>query len=303
MLTVRCPHQVADVGVITLGGLDGGLGSCLIEIDLVLTGLVADVGDVLTVGAPSCSPLVGSRSLGDVPCDSLAHRNVEDLTTGGDSGSLAISRDAESPSGDLLQFRTGIDKVGGEGDVDLLSLLGGRIEFIEEATLLEHHQLTVGAGELDIEVIEVRHLRRNLCLGVVHEYIHVHVTVGSEIDLIADPHGEDVLGGIVGDFLNALAIVDPDLVSHASTIVLPCPELPHHAVVSQLLPIGRIAAEATFRKRKFLRHTAVDRHFPKLARETVTGPVAENDVLAVGSPCHDDIVGTHAVSKIITRIG
>ena len=303
MLAVRSPHQVADVGVVVLGSLDSGSGSGLIEIDLVLSGLVTDVGDILSVRTPGCSPLVGTGGLGDIPCDTLANRNVENLSTCGHSSPLSIRRDTESTAGDFLKLGTGIDHVGSQGDVDLLSLLRRRIEFIEETSLLEDDELAVGAGELDVEIREVGDLRGSLRGSVVHEYVHVHVAVGHEIDLIADPHREDILCSIVSDLLDALSVIDPNLVGHTATVVFPCTELPHDTVVSQFLPIGGETAESTLGKGNLLGHSTLYRNLPELAGETVTGPVTIDYVLSIISPGHDNVVRTHTVSQIITGVG
>ena len=262
MLAVRGPHQVADIGVVVLGGLDGRSGRGFIKINLVLTGGIADVSDVFPVGTPGSRPLVGTGSLGDIPGDALAHRNVEDLSAGDHSSPLAVRRDAESTAGDLLQLGTGVNHVGSQGDVDLLGLLRGRIQLVQETALLEDHYLSVGAGELDVEVREIRDLRRGLRGSVVHEYVHVHVAVGCEVYLVSDPHREDILGGVVSNLLHALSVIDPDLVGHSAPVVFPGTELPHYAVVSQLLPVGGITAETTFGKGKLLRHAAVDRYLP-----------------------------------------
>ena len=81
----------------------------------------------------------------------------------------------------------------------LLRHLGGRVQFIEVTALLEHNQLPVGARELDIIVREIRYLRSSLRLGIVNEYIHGHIPVGSKINLVAHPHREYVLSRIVSN--------------------------------------------------------------------------------------------------------
>ena len=106
MLAVRSPHQVADVGVVALCSLDSSFRRGFVKINLVLSGDIADVGDVLAVRTPCRSPFVCSGSLGDVPGDSLAHRHVEDLTTGRHGCPLSVRRDAESTALHLLQFGT-----------------------------------------------------------------------------------------------------------------------------------------------------------------------------------------------------
>ena len=65
----------------------------------------------------------------------------------------------------------------------------------------------------------------------------VFVAVGNEIDRVARPHRENVLGRIVGnvDRLLAVEIVNPDVVGLAAAIALPGAEFPEDAVVGQLL--------------------------------------------------------------------
>ena len=95
MLGIRSPEQVADISVVILCGLDCGSSGRIIKIDLVLTGNIADVGDILAVRAPCGAPLIGPRGLGDIPGDSLSNGDVEDFTTSGNSRPLAIRRDTK----------------------------------------------------------------------------------------------------------------------------------------------------------------------------------------------------------------
>ena len=187
--------------------------------------------------------------------------------------------------------------------MDLLGLLGRGIELVEEASLFEDDQLSVGAGELHVEVVELGDLRSGLGLRVIDEDVHGHVTVGGEVDLVSHPHGEYVLGDVVGDFLDLLPVIDPDLVGHSATIVFPCTELPHDPVVGEFPAVRGITAETSFRKRDFLRHPALYGDLPEFPGETVPGPVAVDNIFPVRSPAHDYVVGAHPVSKVVTAIG
>ena len=170
---VRTPLEVTDVGVVVLGDPDRlSAGGDIVEIDLSLSGSVTNERDVLAVRTPVGAALVRAGGLGDVPRDSLSDRHIEDLSAGCDGHSLAIWGKAERRAphlADIHPLGTGIDKVGAEGDVDLLHGFRGRIQLVEVATFLEHNESAVRARELHVIVIEGCHLGRGFGLRVVNE--------------------------------------------------------------------------------------------------------------------------------------
>ena len=109
----------------------------------------------------------------------------------------------------------------------------------------------------------------------------------------------------VGDVFNGFGfgVVYPHVVGHTALVVFPSAELAEHSVVGQPFAIGRIAAKSTLGQRNLFWHTTIGRDCHQHAIETVAYAVAIYDVLPVGSPCHNHIVGAHAVGKVITGIG
>ena len=83
----------------------------------------------------------------------------------------------------------------------------------------------------------------------------VFVAIGNEIDPVARPHRENVLGRIVGDVdrLLAVEIIDPDVVRLAAAIALPGAEFTEDAVVGELFDIRRIGTETAARQRQISR--------------------------------------------------
>ena len=306
MLAVGHPLEAADVGVVAAGELLCFAALLhVVEIDFGLAGSVAYPGDILAVGAPVGTAVIGTGAAGDVAGDAGCHRNVEHFTAGGYRHPAPVGRDGVIPGVfvQLLLLRSGVLQVGGEGDVHLLGLFRGGIELVDVSAVLEDDVLAVCAGELDVEVLEIRDLGGRAALGVIHEEVHAHVPVGREEHLVAYPHREDVLGVVGGDVPDALAVVDPHVVGHAAAIVLPGAEFAHDAVVCKFLSVSGIAAPAALRKGNLHGHRAVGRHFPELAWEAASDAVAEDYILAVGSPAHHDVVGAHAVAHVVAGIG
>ena len=81
--------------------------------------------------------------------------------------------------------------------MNLFTLLGLRIQLEKEAAFLIDDPFPVGRREPDVVVLPVGHLGYGLGVGVVHEQVHDHVPVRCEIDLVPDPHREDVLRIVV----------------------------------------------------------------------------------------------------------
>ena len=187
----------------------------------------------------------------------------------------------------------------------LLGVLRGWVEAVDVAAVLEDDQPAVGGGELDVVVLEVGHLLRLLRAGVVNEDVHRAVAVGEEVDFVAHPHGEDILGVVVGHVFDRLLvrIVDPDVVGHAAFVVLPGAELAHDTIVSQAPAVGCIAAKAAFGQGDHFGESAVAADGVESAAEAVADAVAVDDARAVCGPRHDDVVRPHAVAEVVAGVG
>ena len=80
-------------------------------------------------------------------------------------------------------------------DVDLAAGAVGRIEAVEVAGVLEDDELAVGAGELDVVLLEVGDFLGRAGLRVVDEDVHPVVAVGDEEDFF-NYYDADHDGGI-----------------------------------------------------------------------------------------------------------
>ena len=131
------------------------------------------------------------------------------------------------------------------------------------------------------------------------------VAVGEEIDLVANPHREDVLRLVVGDVLHLLGcgIIHPDVVRHTTLVVFPRTELTHHTVIGKLFAIRRIATEATLRQRNRLRESTLFIDRVETAIESGADTVTIDNGLPIRCPSHHDIVRTHTVAQVVTAIG
>ena len=100
----------------------------------------------------------------------------------------------------------------------------------------------------DVVISVLSHFLCLLGVVVVNEEVHRAVAVGTEVDFIADPHGEDILRLIVGDVFGSLGleVMDPNLVGHAALVVFPGAELTHDAVIGHLFAIWGIGEPAAF---------------------------------------------------------
>ncbi len=183
--------------------------------------------------------------------------------------------------------------------------LGGEVEAVDVAAVLEHDGILAQRRELHVEVGETGQLSCLFRPRVVDEEIHplVGVAVGEEVDPVASPHRDDVLRRIVRDILGRLGVevVDPDVVGHAAAIALPRAELAEDAVVGELLAVRREGAEAAARQGQFLGQIAGQCDGVQPAHEVVerVHPRAKDDVLAVRRPGHHDVVRPHAVGDIV----
>ena len=74
-----------------------------------------------------------------------------------------------------------------------------RVEFIKVSSILIYNDFAVRAGEFDIVVCIVGNFLSLFRLGIVDKDVHGHVTVGDKENLVAYPHGDNVLRHIIGN--------------------------------------------------------------------------------------------------------
>jgi len=184
-------------------------------------------------------------------------------------------------------------------------LAGGSVHLIDVSAILKHNGIAGSTRKLDIIFGEVGHLCRLPGLRVIDEDIHRTVAVGKEEDIISNPHREDVLSDVVRNVLYRLrgGIVYPDVIRHTALIVFPGTEFAHGTVVGQLLSVGRITTETAFGQGNGFGQATFAVDGIEFTGKTTADTVAIYDLLAVGAPCHYDIIRSHAVAQIITCIG
>ena len=218
-----------------------GLGGDIEQAYLVVA---VGVDDALAVGAPVGIALVHTGSVGDVAGHTFAGWHVKDFAACCDGQSVAVGR--EAAFGHVV-FHVALllackVVLAVECDVDFAVLLAGGVELIDVAAVFKHNLAAATAGELHIIVGEIGHLGSRLGCGVVAIHVHALVAVAYEVDLVAYPHGKDVLRHIVGDVGHLLAagVINPNVVGHAALVILPGAELSKHAIIGQLGAVGRI---------------------------------------------------------------
>jgi len=141
-----------------------------------------------------------------------------------------------------------------------------------------------------------------LGLGVVHKEIHGAIAIGEKEDLLANPHGKDILCFMVGyiDGFMGGEVMNPHIVGHAALIIFPGTELPKHTVVGKLVPIGRIGAKTSLGQRNLREESSLRRGFVEIASETKTvHSRTEYHLSPVGGPCHHNVIGAHSVGNIV----
>ena len=300
------PLKVAYVGVVVAGELHGLAALRRTHPQFCLASGIADVGDILPVGTPLGFALVHAGGAGEVARHALLHGHVKHLATRAHHHAVAIGR--QMAGGDevfhMAQLIARRTVLAVQFHVHLVILFAVGVEHIEVAAVFKHDFAASARRKFHIVVGELRHFARYAAHGVVHKDVHGLVAVAHEIDFIAHPHGVDVLSHVVGHvFHRAVAgVVNPDVVGHAALVVFPCAEFAEHTVVGHAFAVGSKTAESAFGQRQLLRHAAVAGRAPQLAVETVAHAVAEYHALAIGGPRHHDVIGTHAVAPVVTRI-
>ena len=244
---------------------------------------------------------------GEVARHSFLAGNIEDVAACAEEQAAAVGR--ECPRVDeifhIANLGTGGIALVAHLYVDFCGFARCGVEFVDVAPVLKHYDASVGAWKFHVVLGEISHLGSGFSHGVVAEQVHGVVAVACEENLIANPHGEDVLSYIVGDIIHfpGLGVINPDVVGHTALVVFPGAELAEHAVVGKFLSVGRVAAETAFGQWHLLRHSALGRDGVEASVEARADAVAIDDILAVAAPAHHHIVGAHAVGKVVAGIG
>ena len=266
------PGQGEDVCFQSRRELHGPAGAVLVTyVYLKLSRLVGDVSDVFSVGRPGSIAVVGVARLRQVEGDPLFFRDGEEIAPGAEEESFAIGReiDGRDPLRSILPAAAAPFLIVGDLYMELVHLTAADIVCIEISTPFPDDMLVVKAGELNIVIAVVGQFLLLLRGEVIDKQVHRTVPVGEEIDTVAYPHGDDVLGDIVGDLLHLFCVEvdDPDIIGHAAFVVLPRPELPEDPVEGHLLPVGREGTEPSFGEGDLFGESAFCRHHEELTRK------------------------------------
>ena len=312
-LGVGCPGQCRRISC--LEGCQAGLGPGVIvghHVHLILTALVGQPGNPLSVGRPYGVTVVGSGGTGEVVHCAFCGRHREDIAPEGGQHAAAVRREGECGAAGG-GGAPGLDLVAGKNTlvIEIYGHLGAAAVLygilVDVSSVLEDDPVLGEGGELAVVLGEVGNFLSLLGGCIIAEEVHDLIAVGEEVDLVPYPHREDVLGVVVGDVLELGGAhgVDPDIVGLASTVVLPGTELTVHAVQGQLGAVGRIGAEAALGSGNLNRLAALCRHCEEQSAERGEGIPAGtvDDALAVRGPAHDDVVRAHAVADIVAVHG
>ena len=307
MFGIGRPLRRILVGVRAGGELPGCAAAVLrSHPDLVLARLIAHERDPSAIRRPGGAALVDAGRLGEIAGRPVLGRHGEDVAARPDDRAGAIRCDVVG--GDLLAHI--LDAAAADGEVlldfdgNFLGLLRGQVEAVNEPAILEHDRGVAERGKLDRELGEMGELAGLLCAQVVGEKVGlpVGIALGHEVNLVAPPHGEDVLRRVVGEPRGRFCgkIIKPDLVRLPAPIALPSSELTEDTVVSHLLSVRRKAAPTTAGEGQRLGNAALQPRQGEFALERVPlrAPGSVNDGVVV-TPGHDDVVGPHPVGDIV----
>ena len=138
--------------------------------------------------------------------------------------------------------------------------------------------------------------------------MHSSIAIGSKIDaIVRSPHRTDILRRVVGQVFGraVLEIVNPNVVSHSTAIMLPGAEFAEDPVKRHFRIVWRKGNETSARHWQLLGQFRVEPDGEKLANEVVERfhPGTEDDQWFGILPGHHQIVGPHPVGDIVATEG
>ena len=277
------------------GGLEAGL---VAEEELVLAGLIGEVGDGFAVGAPGGVALGGAGGVGEVAGVSFFRGDGEDLAVGLENGAGAGGGECgvfDFVGADSGEMGREVGELAVDLDGDGFVSAGGGVDEVDGAELLIDDAAGARLEGFEIEAMIGLDLGDGFGGDVVAEEGDgprpLTAAVGEEVDGVADPDGVGVVGVVAGDFdeVEGLEIDDPDGGGLAAVVLLPCLLPFGDGLVGDGLVVGREGALLAHGQGEGLRHSgAVGRDEEEHEEMAVAGLTAgDEDVFAVGGPAHD----------------
>ncbi len=201
---------------------------------------------------------------------------------------------------DALLFGARAHEIARHGDVERAILVLVRVVDMQCAVDLEHDlAFRIAARPARIGALVVGQLFRLAARGVVAVEIEMLAAIGDEEDAVADPDRVAIGIRIVRDVLRCLCgeVVDVEILRPAADVAVPRAEVAIFRRVDDLLPVGRIAADAGDRHGQCFRKAAVDadRVEVRLRDARRIAPAAEQDRLGVRRPAVNLVVETPAL--------
>ena len=183
-------------------------------------------------------------SAGQIARRAVLGRHGEHVAAGAEQGALAIRRNfvIGDVLADFFQHRPSGDEILGQHDGHFLRLLRGQVEAVNVAAIFVHDGIHAQRWKFDIEFAVVGELAGFLAGEIVHVEVHafIFIAVGEKINLVAVPHGDDVLRRVVGDVFDLLGceIENPHVVGHAAAVAFPGAEFAEDAIVGHFFIVG-----------------------------------------------------------------
>ncbi len=237
---------------------------------LVLAGLVAEIGDPFSIRRPRGKALRHVVALGELADHAILRGHAEKLSARLEDRALARRRDHAvlDQARHILHARAQRHAIGHHRDRHFAQMLRREIEQEKPAAIFEHDVIRPDARKVNVVLGEVRHLAHRFRLRVVGPDVLALavVAIGEKINRRAVPHRQRVVRGARRHFFRRpfFEIEQPDVRRHAAAVAFPRSEVGRERRVSELLPVFRDCAELAVRHRQLLRQSALRRHFVEL---------------------------------------
>ena len=184
-------------------------------------------------------------------------------------------------------MRQHFGKLSGNAHLDTLTLPGARVEQVQRAELLPHDGVGTRAGGLEVQAAVLHRLGDLVGLGIVHEQADGTAAVGKEVDLVAGPHGIEIVRVVARNFFDMRVGERSDPDGHRLAAAIPLPRgLPlEFRGVRDLRAIGRERTARPHGQGQFGGKTTLHRHGEQLRCIGGTGAGrGEQHILAVRTP-------------------